>query len=368
MTLSRPFDRRRRKVVELPPSTAAARELAAKVQDLGEDLDALLRKAGLPFDAAILLDPKWRGPLTREAFARLYAECTWALDAHAARQEGRAPMTKPENDLLAHCVITCATLEEAIDRTATFSAMVAPRTAPLSLQVRAGVAEFHMSTLRTRRNVSAFVSDLTGLSMYHRLFGWLIGQEIELLTVHMRYPPLLSAEAVAWLMPHAITYDAADNLFRFPARYLQQPVVRNYAELVRLLERFPFDLEEPQSLKTPVSERVRIMLGAALAQGAPMPTVEDLARQFTLSPATLKRRLAEEGASVSGLKDASRQDLAQRFLSDGGLSVSHIAGRLGFSDTSTFTRAFNRWTGQSPAGWRKALGVGDSAAIPFTLG
>lgn len=357
-------NRRRRKGVELPPSTAAAVELATKVQELGEDLDALLRRAGLPFDARTLLDPKWRGPLTREGFARLYAECTWVLDAHAARQEGRAPMTKPEIDLLGHCVITCATLDEAIARAAIFSGMVGPRTAPLSLQVHAGVVEFHMSTSRTRRNVSAFLSDLTGLSMYHRLFGWLIGQEIELLAVHLRYPPLLSAEAVAWLMPHPITYNAADNLLRFPARYLREPVVRNYAELVRLLERFPFDLEEPQSLKTPVSERVRIMLGAALAQGAPMPAMPYLAQQFALSPATLKRRLAEEGASLSSLKAAARCDLAQRFLSDGGLNVSQIAGRLGFSDTSTFARAFSRWTGQSPAAWRKSSGVDGAGRQP----
>jgi AraC-like DNA-binding protein len=358
MHTPRSFDRHRRKLPDPPPSTAAARELAAQVQALGEDLDALLRKAGLPFDAAALLDPKWRGPLTRDAFAKLYAECTWALDARAARQEGRAPMTKPEIDLLAYSIINCATLKDAIARAATFSAMVAPRTAPLSLHVDAGVAEFHMSTERTRRNVSAFVSDLTGLSMHHRLFGWLIGHEIELLDVQLRYPPLLSAEAVAWLMPHPITYNAADNLLRFPARYLHKPVVRNYAELVRLLERFPFDLEESQSIATPVSEGVRTLLGAALAHGAPLPTIQDLARQFALSPATLKRRLAEEGASLNGLKAASRCDLAQRFLADGRLNVSQIAGRLGFSDTSTFSRAFSRWTGVSPAAWRKSSGDG----------
>ena len=56
MSTARSFNRHPRRASDPPPSTAAARELAAKIQELGEDLDALLRKAGLPFDAATLLD------------------------------------------------------------------------------------------------------------------------------------------------------------------------------------------------------------------------------------------------------------------------------------------------------------------------
>jgi AraC-like DNA-binding protein len=337
--------------VSPPPFVAAARELAVAVRDLGEDLEPVLRRARVDLPVNTLLDADADCPLTREAFARLYAEFTWTLDGHAARQEGRSPITKPQIDLFACCLITCADLSEVIARAATFSEMVAPRMAPLVLTVEGGTAVFRMSTLRTRRNLSALVSDLTGLSMYHRLFGWLIGHDIALSGVELRYPPLLTEATAAWLMPHPIAYNAADNLLRFPAAHLTQPVVRSYPELVRMLERFPFDLEEPQSLSGPFSERVRLLMSAGLAQGSAAPRTAELARQFEVSPATLKRRLAEEGASVRALHEGGLRALAFRMLEEG-LAVGEVARRLGFSDAGSFTRAFRRWTGHSPSAWR----------------
>lgn len=334
-----------------PASAATAYELLRRVRDVGGSVETVVRRAGLPQAAARLLDPAWSGALSRDAFARLYAECTWALDEHASAQEGRTPLTKPEFDMLCHCVIGCVTLSEAVARATAFSAMLMPRTAKLELEVADGVAELRMATIRTHRNVSAFVSDLTGLSSHHRLFGWLIGEELPLLEVAVRYPPLLSDEAASRLMPHPITYGAAENALRFPARFLERPVVRTSAELSRMLEGFPFDLEEPQSKLMTLTERVRLVLGAALAKGAPLPTGADLATQFSLSRATLTRHLGEEGTSLGRLKDAGRRELAQQLLRHSSLSVAEVAARVGFSDSTTFSRAFRTWTGESPVRW-----------------
>jgi AraC-like DNA-binding protein len=40
--------------------------------------------------------------------------------------------------------------------------------------------------------------------------------------------------------------------------------------------------------------------------------------------------------------------LARNYVDEGRLSVTEIAFVLGFADTSTFSRAFKRWTGISP--------------------
>jgi AraC-like DNA-binding protein len=348
------------------PSAATASELLLRVRDVGRDVEAVVRRAGLAHSAAGLLEPDWNGALTRDEFARLYAECTWALDEHASAQEGRAPLTKPEFDMLCYCVITCVTLRAAIDRTATFSAMLMPRTAKLELIVEGDVAELRMATVRKHRNVSAFVSDLTGLSSHHRLFGWLIGEDLPLLEVAVRYPALLSDETASRLMPHPLTYRAAENALRFPARYLDRPVVRTPAELERLLERFPFDPEEPQSKLTSLSEQVRLVIGAALAQGAGLPTGARLAAQFSISRATLTRRLQEEGTSLGQLKDASRCELAEHLLRRGGLPVAEVAALAGYSDSTTFSRAFKAWTGATPGRWLKAsiTAAGATAGTP----
>jgi len=334
-------------------SISTARELLSHVQAIGGNLAALVQRAALPYSVESLLDPRWPGQLSRTEFAQLYAQCIWALDAHASWREGREPLTKPELDLLCYCVITCRTLREVIARTTAFSAMLMPRTARLSLRIEGTVAEFCMSSFRTNRSASAFVSDLTGLSMHYRLFGWLIGEDITPIEVAVCYPALLSENTASRLMAHTITYDAPQNLLRFPALYLERPVVRSYAELVRLLDRFPFDLEEAQSKVAPLSERVRLVLGAALAAGSPLPTGNQIARQLSIGSATLRRRLSDEGVSLLRLKDAGRRELAQQLLNNRQHTVAEIASRVGFGDSTTFSRAFKRWTGQSPSRWRQ---------------
>ena len=77
-----------------------------------------------------------------------------------------------------------------------------------------------------------------------------------------------------------------------------------------------------------------------------------------LSPRTLHRRLAEEGASFRSIKDALRRDLALAQLAKSNDSIARIAADLGYADTSTFYRAFTDWAGMAPSDYRRRLGAG----------
>lgn len=339
------------------PSAKVARELLLKVREVGGDVEAVVRRAGLGPRAEAILKPAWKGPLSPDQFTALYRECVATLEDHDSRRQGWPPMTKGEVDMLCFCIINCATLDEAIHRAAEFCAMLGGRAAELSIHLSDTQAVFRMHTFRRKRDAAAFLSDLTGLSTYHRLFSWLIGEDIEPLSVEVCYPQLIEEEVAARLMPHPITYARPENLLIFPAHYLQYPVVRSYAELVDLLKSFPFDMETSHSKRMPLSEKVRTVLGGALARRAALPTLDALARQFSISGATLKRRLADEGTSVQQLKARCRHELGRSLLADPALSFGDIAQRLGFSDATTFSRAFKAGTGVSPSTYRKGLPI-----------
>ena len=49
-----------------------------------------------------------------------------------------------------------------------------------------------------------------------------------------------------------------------------------------------------------------------------------------------------------------RQELACWLLQNTELSVEAVAERLGYRDTSNFSRTFRRWLGMTPNAWRKA--------------
>jgi AraC-like DNA-binding protein len=85
-------------------------------------------------------------------------------------------------------------------------------------------------------------------------------------------------------------------------------------------------------------------------------TLEQVARCLHVSGRTLKRRLSEHGTSFSELLDEQRRHLAMLLLRSPDSSIEDVADRLGYTDPANFTRAFRRWTGQTPRAFRRSGG------------
>jgi len=81
-------------------------------------------------------------------------------------------------------------------------------------------------------------------------------------------------------------------------------------------------------------------------------SMEQIAADMGMSRQTLYRKLKAEGASFDGILDALRHTMAISYLNGGQVSVNEVAYLVGFSETSSFSRAFKRWTGKAPSEWR----------------
>ena len=79
----------------------------------------------------------------------------------------------------------------------------------------------------------------------------------------------------------------------------------------------------------------------------------DIARGLGYSARSYHRRLSEHGLSFQTLPEETRRELAEGLLRDDRYSLSEIAFLTGFSEQSSFTRAFKRWVGHTPASYRK---------------
>jgi AraC-like DNA-binding protein len=82
-------------------------------------------------------------------------------------------------------------------------------------------------------------------------------------------------------------------------------------------------------------------------------TIENIAKQLAVSSRSLQRRLLEDGETFTSLLDKTRQDIARQYVTDKQYELTEVAFLLGFSELSTFSRSFKRWTGQSPDQYRK---------------
>lgn len=116
--------------------------------------------------------------------------------------------------------------------------------------------------------------------------------------------------------------------------------------LTSLLARVPADGEESSFL-----ERVDVALAAELERGE--PSLGAVAERLHMSPRTLQRRLRQEGSSLSARLDRTREAVATRLLGESTRSIGEVAFLLGFSEVSTFHRAFKRWTGVTPVAYRR---------------
>jgi AraC-like DNA-binding protein len=97
---------------------------------------------------------------------------------------------------------------------------------------------------------------------------------------------------------------------------------------------------------TPFAVRVRNhMAERATTERADMQSV---ARAMGLSERSLRRRLSAEETSFEALHTEAQGAAAKHLLAHQGRSIQEAAHEMGFSDASTFHRAFKRWTGMTP--------------------
>jgi len=80
---------------------------------------------------------------------------------------------------------------------------------------------------------------------------------------------------------------------------------------------------------------------------------ETVSEAIYSSKRSLQRRLNEKGTTFKTILTEVRQDLALKYIHDRKLTLTEISFMLGFSEMSSFSRAFKRWTGESPKEFRK---------------
>jgi AraC-like DNA-binding protein len=153
-----------------------------------------------------------------------------------------------------------------------------------------------------------------------------------------------------------VVFGAERDEIVFPRVYLDLRLPRADAALrATLTAHATHVLAESQPTETFV-ERVRRLVLTDLREGK--ASLDDLAVAVRMSRRTLQRRLQDAGTSHLGLVDEMRHQLALEYLEHTDWSVGRVAEKLGFSDTSTFSRAFRRWTSMSPGEWKGTNGRG----------
>lgn len=79
-----------------------------------------------------------------------------------------------------------------------------------------------------------------------------------------------------------------------------------------------------------------------------------VAREFGLSPRSMRRKLALEGTTYSGLLASVRLELAKFYLLNTRVPIEIISDILGYSDSASFGKAFKKWANIAPSAYRES--------------
>lgn len=184
-----------------------------------------------------------------------------------------------------------------------------------------------------------------------QILHWLSGRRIEPRLVGYRcaQPPHV-ADSVRLMTPH-LRFGQPDNRLVIDAAVLAMPVVRDAANVKPFLATAPAGLLLPYRVYARLCDLVRSHLRRHPLHA--LPSLEDCASSLALTPQTLRRRLRDEGTGFRTLVADLRRDAAIHLLARPDLSLQQIAGMVGFSESSTFHRAFKKSTGVAPGEYRR---------------
>jgi AraC-like DNA-binding protein len=150
-----------------------------------------------------------------------------------------------------------------------------------------------------------------------------------------------------------IVFGADSDEILFPAPVGAFPVVGADEYLNRLLLQYADEaLRNRPSRRASVRSQVEDKIVQLLPHGK--ANTSEIAHRLGMSRRTLGRALSAEDVTFSTVLEELRQALAKRYLREKELPVSEVAWLLGYREVSSFTHAFERWTGATPRDFRKA--------------
>lgn len=193
--------------------------------------------------------------------------------------------------------------------------------------------------------------DFQSGALFMTAIRW-FGEQPDNLEVWLTYPrPDDTSQHVATFGGAMLRFDAPWDGFVFDADQLNREIVSADPAGHRVLREHLEGLLAKLSPGDGVVEQVRARLLSSLQDGA--PTAEACAEGMGVTRRTLTRRLAAHGTTYTKLLADVRLQAAQQYLSRTDHTVDDIAFLLGFSESSAFTRAFQRWQGTPPAAYRR---------------
>jgi len=167
------------------------------------------------------------------------------------------------------------------------------------------------------------------------------------------YPQPMEVEEYRRIFGRLPLFGQADNSLSIDRKDRALPIFLANPDLMNTLESYAQRAVDGLHAKDIWTHSTFESIGEFISKGE-KPRLREIARAQGISPRHLHNKLLEEGSSYRAILDAARKRIAADSLRRGKMTICEIAFMLGFSEQSSFTHAFKRWTGMTPGEYTRA--------------
>ena len=314
------------------------------IEGSGHDPRPLFRKLGI--DPAIIRDPT-----ARVSYAKVEAIWTWMSDQindPCIGLKAEKYWHPSASGALGYAWLASSSLRTAVGRLTRYARLVTEGVQLLTEedgQTFALIIAFNVGKGDIPIQADGILAVLTALCRVN------YGDGLNPVSVHFSHAkPSCDGEFFAYFKC-PVYFDAVDNRLVLPIHAMDEKLPGANPQLAQLNDRIMIEYLA-RLHKDNIVERVKAVIIDQLPTGSVVDS--SVAEALHMNVRSLQRKLQLKGTSFKRILNEVREDLALKYIKDSSLSLSEISFLLGFAETSSFSRAFKRWTGGSPKSYRKA--------------
>ncbi len=313
------------------------------IESYGLDPDALFRAEGLEIRWPV--EPGTRLPYSQVDSIRARAAEASGDPAFGLRT---ARCAHPSHfGALGYAVLASSTLRESFERIQRYGRVLNDRG---RVEIIESGGELHLRLFIDRESKNPQVRDDAIMAFIISLCRFNAGRDFNANQVTFEHDP--PDDPGPW-----------ETLFRCPLRF-----GADYNELTLSVADADRVLPSANPVLAKMNERIVIQrlakldrdnipgrVRAAIMEQLPSGKVSDesVADALHMTARTLHRKLKDDGETFRSLLKSVRMELAAQYIADDSLTLTEITFLLGFSEMSSFSRAYRNWHGRTPSADRQ---------------